>query len=75
MDVRRLFEDPDGDQLTYSLPSSKDLADLESHGLTFNGLWGFYGNRPGIPGIIAMVKVRATDTQGEYAEMWVNFRI
>ena len=75
VDLRSLFDDPDGDLLTYSIPSSKDELELSTYGLYFVEPTISIQGRPTLLGAINMIRVRATDVHGGWAEALVTIKI
>ena len=75
VELRSMFDDPDGDYLSYTIPSSKDVRELSTYGLYFVEPTVSFEGKPRFKGAINMIKVRATDVHGGWVEALVTIKI
>ena len=75
VELRSMFNDPDGDYLSYTIPSSKDVLELSTYGLYFVEPMAPFEGKPRFKGALNMIRGRATDVHGGWVEALVTIKI
>ena len=70
-----LFTDDNGDKLTLSFVKAADETTMNKYGIYFNTAQNVFTGKPELTGTIGLVKMRATDVHGAYADAYITIKI
>ena len=65
----------DNDNLQFSMPNDEDITRLERYGLYLQDENKALVGTPTLPGVLAMMKIRATDIHSSYIEIFITIKI